>query len=755
MRPTFSLRADQAGTVPIEPTRVEGAPEFRPDGGDSGGLQLDLRRLWAGIYRNRWLIGGILVAAIIIGVIATALTVPLYRSTTRLEIERQSANVLNVEDVEQEETVQDVDQFLQTQVQILRSRSLREAVAEDLGLVRDNSFLEAMNAPVPDEALRPEQQRAVRRDLVLAVLEENLTVTLLPSSRIVELSFSSPSPTLAARVANSFAKKFIEGNLSRRFETSSYARTFINDQLGKAKERLEASERAMNAYARQAGLVDAGATNIMTGEAGTSLTTTSLNQFNTALNAARTARIGAEQRWNEARNAPALSLAEVYRNPAVSALVQRRAALRADYEEARQRRKEDFPEMRQMAAEIEQIDRELNTMASGIRNSIRRDYEVARSQEAALEQRVASLTSERLGEQDRSVQFNILNREVQTNRILYDGLLQRFKELSAAAGLAANNISVVDSAEPPRTPYKPQPVLNIILATFVGLVLGVLAALARERLAGRVRLPEDVEREVGVPVLSTIPVVQKGELEEALKNPRSPASEAYHTLRTALELSTSAGVPKTLLFTSGQQGEGKSTSAMTVAIDFAKGGRKVLLVDADMRRPSLHRRLDRFNESGLSSVLAGQAPLPSVVQEISAHPNLTFLSSGPLPPSPAELLSGPMLRSFLDQASSTYDLVVVDGPPVLALADATILASKTAGTVMVIESDRSRVQQVRSSIDRLRSGGARVIGAVFSKFDARHMGYEYDYRYNYEYRETDESDEGEGVAGKARRLLRR
>ncbi|HEX8258269.1 MAG TPA: polysaccharide biosynthesis tyrosine autokinase [Allosphingosinicella sp.] len=762
MRPTFSLRADQGGAVPIEPTPLEGPAESFADGGGGGGggLHLDFRRIWAGLYRNRWLVGGILVAAIILGVIATALTVPLYRATTRVEIERQSANVLNVEDVEQEETSQDVGQFLQTQVQILRSRSLREAVADDLGLIRDNSFLEKMNGPLPDEALRPEQQRGARRDFVLDVLEDNLNVVLLPSSRIVELSFSSPDKTLSSRVANSFAKKYIEGNLSRRFETSSYARTFLNDQLGKAKERLEASERSLNAYARQAGLIDTGATGATTGgDSGTSLTTTSLTQFSTALNAARTQRIGAEQKWNEARGAPALSIAEVYRNPAVSALVQRRAQLRADYEEARQRRKEDFPEMRQMAAEVEQIDRELNSMASGIRNSIRRDYEIARAQETALEQRVAGLTSDRLGEQDRSVQFNILNREVQTNRVMYDGLLQRFKELSAAAGLAANNISVVDKAEPPRFPYKPQPVLNIALATFMGLVLGILAALARERLAGRLRVPEDIENNLGVPVLSTIPVVQKADLSETLKNPRSPASEAYHTLRTALELSTSTGVPKTLLFTSGQQGEGKSTSALTVATDFAKGGRKVLLVDADMRRPSLHRRLDRFNETGLSSILAAQAALPSAVQEIAGHPNLSFLSSGPLPPSPAELLSGPMLRSFLDQASAAYDLVILDGPPVLALADATILASKAAGTVMVIEADRSRVQQVRSSIERLRAGGARLIGAVFSKFDARHMGYEYDYRYNYEYRESEDGDGGggggEGVAGKARRFLGR
>ncbi|HEV2746401.1 MAG TPA: polysaccharide biosynthesis tyrosine autokinase [Allosphingosinicella sp.] len=738
---------------------MEGPADFRvSEGGEStGGLHLDFRRLWAGLFRNRWLIGGILVAAIIVGVIATALTVPLYRAATRLEIERQTANVLNVEDVEQEESVQDVGQFLQTQVQILRSRSLREAVAEDLGLVRDNRFLEAMNAPLPDEALRPEVQRAARRDAVLDVLEDNLSVVLLPSSRIVEVSFSSPDRQLSSRVANSFGKKYIEGNLSRRFETSSYARSFLSDQLGKAKERLEASERTMNTYARQAGLVETGAPNTgtTTTEASTSLTSTSLVQFNTALNAARTQRIGAEQKWNEARNAPALSLAEVYRNPAVTAMVQRRAQLRADYEEARQRRKADFPEMRQMAAEIEQIDRELNSVAAGIRSSIRRDYEVARAQEAALEQNVANLTSERLGEQDRSVQYNILMREVQTNRILYDGLLQRFKELSAAAGLAANNISVVDKAEPPRFPYKPQPVLNMVLATFLGLVLGILAALARERLAGRLRIPEDVERELAVPVLSTIPVVQKGELEEVLKNPRSPASEAYHTLRTALELSTSAGVPKTLLFTSGQQGEGKSTSALTVATDFAKGGRKVLLVDADMRRPSLHRRLDRFNEAGLSSILAAQATLPGAVQEISGSPNLSFLSSGPLPPSPAELLSGPMLRAFLDQAGTAYDLVIIDGPPVLALADATILASKAAGTVVVIEADRSRVQQVRSSIDRLRSGGAHLIGAVFSKFDARHMGYEYDYRYNYEYRESDGDAEKQGMGGKARRFLRR
>lgn len=741
MRPSFSLRADEAGAIGVRPPYLEGGANIvdAPGRDDPDhAFQLDFRRLWAGISRNRWLIGGILVAAVLIGVVVTALTVPLYLATTRLEIDSQSANVLNVEDVLEEEITQDEDQFLLTQVEILRSRSLRQAVAEELNLLRDNSFLLTMNAPIPDESLSAEAQRAERRAYVLTALEENLEVALISSSRIVEVSFSSPDPGLSAQVANSFAKNYIESNLSRRFDMSSYARDFLRDQLAKTKERLEASERALNAYARQAGLVQAGASPGQAGTEATSLTTASLSQLNAELTEARAARIAAEERWNRARSAPALSLPEVYRNPAVTDLLQSRAALRANYEEMSLRRQEDFPEMRQMAAEIEQIERELQAVATNIRDSIRREYEIAAAQEDALEQSVAGLTAEKLGEQDRSVQYNILSREVETNRILYEGLLQRFKELSAAAGLVANNISIVDRAEPPRDPYRPQPVVNIVLAIILGIIVGILAALAREKLAGRVRTPEDIEQALGVPVLATIPVVQKTDLGEALRNPRSPASEAYHTLRTALELSTSAGVPKTLLFTSGQQGEGKSTSALQISTDFAKGGKRVLLVDADMRRPSLHRKLDRFNETGLSSLLAGQVALSEAVQTLPETPNMHFLSSGPLPPSPAELLSSSMLETVLEQATSAYDLVVLDGPPILALADASILSSAAAGTILVVQADRSRTQQVRSSLDRLRASGAHLVGTVFTKFDARHMGYEYDYRYNYEYRASEE-----------------
>lgn len=727
----------------FEPTRLEGAGFLRETFGterDATGFHLDFRRVWAAVYRNRWLMGGILVGTIILGVVATALTTPLYNAHTSLEIERESANVLNVEEVEQEEVVQDVDQFLQTQVQILRSRSLRQSVAEDLGLLADNAFLLAMNAETPDESLRPEAQQAMRRDYVLDVLSENLSIALLPTSRIVEVTFSSPDPVLSARVANSFAQKYVESNLTRRFDMSSYARNFLRDQLAKTKERLEASERAMNDYARQAGLVSTGMTSSEESvSANSTLTVASLNQANEALVTARTARIAAEQRWKNSQGVPALSLPEVYRNGAVTQLYERRAQLRADYEEGRQRRQEDFPEMRQMAAELKQIDREIEEISGGIRRSIEEAYQAARGHELAMEQAVGDLTSQRLGEQDRSVQYNILSREVETNRALYDELLSRFKELSAAAGLTANNISIVDHAEPPRFPYTPKPVLNILLATILGLVLGVLAALAREKLAGRIRVPEDVEQSIGVPVLATIPIVEKEDLSETLKNPRSPASEAYHTLRSTLELSTSAGVPRTLLFTSGQQGEGKSTSALQIAADYAKAGKKVLIIDADMRRPSLHRKLDRFNETGLSSVLAAQTTLPEAVQTIAERPNLHLLSSGPLPPSPAELLSSQMLRSVLDQAAQTYDLVVLDGPPVLALADASILAAAAAGTVIIIQADRSRTQQLRSSIDRLRTAGAHLVGAVFTKFNVKHMGYEYDYRYSYEYRSSEEA----------------
>lgn len=629
----------------------------------------------------------------------------------------------------------DADRFLETQLDVVRSRYLAERVVQDLKLIGNEQFLAAMNVEVPESAEGPLDQRAMERDAVLDTIAENLTVMLPRNSRVARLGFDSPDPVLAARIANSYAVNFITANMQRKFDTSSYARDFLSTQLAEAKQRLEGSERDMIAYARSAQLIDtsSGVINEQQISGPRSLTTSSLVQLNNSYSEAVANRIQAEQRWRQASGTPALNLPEVLANPAIQELVQQRAELVSAYQQERQRRREEFPAVQQAAARIAELERQISTLANNIKSGIRQQYQIAARQEQELTGNINRLKGETLAEQDRSVRYNILKREADTNRQLYEALLQRYREVSAIAGVTANNISILDRADVPSSPISPRPVLNMGLAGMGGLALAFFLVFLRERFDDVIRSPEDIEKKLGTAPLGVIPVLKGGELPaDALADPRSTLSEAYHALRTSLELSSAAGLPRSLLFTSSHQAEGKSTSAFATARDFARIGRKVLLIDADLRKPSMHKVLGKSNEAGLSSLLAMQRGLADVVQR-EVVPNLDFIAAGPLPPNPAELLAAAPLDDLLATLNASYDLVVFDAPPVMGLSDAPLLASRVEGTVFVIEANRAHRGQAKIALRRLMSTHANLLGAVLTKYDAQTIGYGEDYGYGYRY----------------------
>lgn len=320
------------------------------------------------------------------------------------------------------------------------------------------------------------------------------------------------------------------------------------------------------------------------------------------------------------------------------------------------------------------------------------------------------------------------------NTYLYDGLLQRFKELSAEAGVTTNNISIVDTAEEPRRPTSPKLFVNLGIGIILGLLTAAAIVLLREMFDDRVRLPEDVPEKLGLPLMGSIPQLGPNiVVREALEAPKSELAEAFQALRATLELSTSNGVPQSLLVTSSRPSEGKSTTSYAVARTFARQGRRVILIDADLRRPSLHKVLETDNKGGMSNLLAGQMTVAEVIRPTEA-PNLSFISSGPIPPDPAQLLETQTVRLVLDQLRAECDLVVVDGPPVLGLADALELASAAEGVLFVVESGSMHFGGVRASLKRLRDVHAPLLGVVLNKFNAQQAGYGTNYAYAYTYR---------------------
>ena len=696
---------------------------------DGGEFSLNLAEYWRLLMKHRILIAVIFITALALGAVATLLMTPIYTAQTMMQIDRETAKIVEGADVEPRESMMAGEEFFQTQYGLLRSRSLAVRVIDALGLAKTDRFVERMGAE-PGEGV---DTLAERREQALKIVQENLSVNPVRGSRLVNVAFDSPDPALAAQISNAFAENFIQANLDRRFESSSYARDFLERRLAQVKTKLEESERQLVAYAQAEGIInvtEAGPT----GMPAQSLASNNLVALNASLAQAKAARVAAEERWRQSSGASVMTLPEVLQNPTIQQLSQQRAALTAQYQQKLQQYRPEFPEMRQLKAQIDELDAQINAVAGNIRNSIRAQYTIAANEERSLQSQVNGLKGDVLDLRDRSVRYNILQREVDTSRTLYDGLLQRYKEISVAGGVTSNNVSIVDRAVPPEEPSKPNVLINMALAAALGLGFGILSAFAAEALDESLTTPEDVEAKLGVPVLGAIPELARGmEPMQALGDIRSSFSEAYYSLRTALQFSTPDGVPRSMVVTSARPSEGKSTTALAVAQNLARIGAKVLLVDADLRNPSMHRLFGADNSRGFSNILSGAASLTECAQ-VGEDKNLWMVPCGPLPPNPADLLGGARVQAFLKEAHAAYDVIIIDAPPVLGLADAPLIASQVAGTVFIVESRGTRRGQARGAIRRLAMGNAHLLGVVLTKLNVKTVGYGgYDYAYDYQY----------------------
>lgn len=694
----------------------------------------DLAVYWRLALKHRILILGCFLGALAIGAALTLLMTPIYTATATLQIDRESARVVTTEDVTPRENMAMGEEFFQTQYGLLRSRSLAERVVESLGLASSDQALASIGVEPPARTGTAAAQAERRRAIALAAVQDGLGVTPVRGSRLVAISFDNPDPVVAARIANAYAENFIQSNLDRKYESSSYAREFLEEQIAQTKGRLEEAERQLVAYAANQQIINVGSDENEEGGSTQSLASNNLVALNSALASARAARVAAEEKWRSARTTSLMTLPEVLQNPSIQRLTEQRAQLDSEYQQKLSVYQEDYPEMVRLRAQITEVDGQIQALASNIRSSIQSQYVIAANQERSLQAQVNGLKGDVLDLRDRSIQYNILQRELDTTRAMYETLLQRYKEIAVTGDVVANNISVVDSARPPSAPSKPNLLINLALAALFGLGLGVVAALVLEALDETVATPDDVEKKLGVPVLGVVPLLDKGQTTAAaLADIRSGFSEAYYSLRTALQFSTPDGAPSSMLVSSARPAEGKSTTAYAVALNLARVGKRVLLIDGDLRNPSMHRVVGVENERGMSNLLSGSSDLQSVVQR-TRQENLFFIPCGPLPPNPAELWGSDRLRQFLAEARTSFDHVVIDGPPVLGFADAPLLAASVGGVLFVLESRGTRRGQARGALRRVKVGRAHLLGAVLTKFNAKttsYGGYDYAYDYNY------------------------
>jgi capsular exopolysaccharide synthesis family protein len=714
--------------------RYDDADSWGPSGFDES-QRLQLAAIWGAVLKHRWVIIGSIAGCLLLGVAATLLMQPLYTAQTTLQIDRESSKVLDVEGLVPTEALTG-NEFFDTQVGLLKSETLARRVVQSLNLGQDAIFLRMAGEDLSAKARADRTKSAATLESELTeTLMQNVSVKQLGLSRLVSVDFTSPDPALSARVANALAANFVTTSLERRFEASSYARNFLEERLLQVKQKLEETEKELVAYAARQQII-----NVVT-ESGSgptadgatqSLTASNLSALNSALTAAKAERIKAEQRWRQAQSTPVLSLLEVLGDPTVQRLRQDRATLSATYQQKLKIYAPDFPEMQQLQAQIDEVDRQINAVANANLSSIRSQYEIALKQEQSFAEQVEKLKGSFMDLRERNIQYTILQREVDTNRTLYEGLLQRYKEVGVAGGLGSNNISIVDRALAPDRPSSPKPLINMALALLLGLGLGAGATVLLELLDESIRTPDDVVTKLGLTLVGAIPELEKGATPmNALADPRSAFTEAYSSARTSLQFSTNEGLPHSLLVTSSRPSEGKSTTALALARSFTHLGLKVLLVDSDLRNPSLHRLLSLNNNVGLSNFLTGEE-LDAVMQTVG-EPAMAVVPCGPLPPNPAELLAGARFPQLLEEAKSRFDLLVIDGPPVIGLADAPILASRAAATVLVVEAGGARRSVVRIATKRLLQARARLLGALLTKFDAKSSSYGYGYGYSYAY----------------------
>lgn len=721
-------------------THSEAAGLVAADGNFAGSAEAPqmpiVRRYLLIAFRQKYILGGAILACLLIGLIATFLMTPKFTAISTIEIARESNKITDIQGVEREANAAD-QEFYQTQYGLLRSRSLAERVATQLRLVDDPSFFERFNTSEQGNAFTRINNRytaagrADRRKIAGEILLDNLDVAPIRLSRLVEIRFTSPDAAFSAKVANAWSANFVEATLERRYQATSYARDFLESRLGQLRKRLEDSERQLVGYAAAQQII-----NLPTaGEAGgppaeRSIVADNLAALNASLAQATADRIQAQARYEQAGGAG--STTEALRNDAINNLRQRRAELQAEYQRLMVQFEPEYPAARSLKSQIEQLDRSIGREEQRVVSSINADYREALEREQSLEARVNGLKSEFLDARGRSIQYNIFQREVDTNRELYNGLLQRYKEIGVAGGVGVNNIAVVDPAELPRRPSSPRLLINLGASILAGLLIGVALALALEQMDEAIADPTEVERQLGLPLLGSIPKLRDGKPIDALSDRKSELVDAYLAVQTNLQFTTAHGIPRSLAITSTRPAEGKSTTALSLAVMLARSHQKVVLIDGDMRSPSIHHLIGIDHDMGLSNYLSGADEIEPLLN-LDENLGLTVITSGPIPPNAAELLTGNRLAALIERLHEKFDHIVIDSPPVMGLADAPLIASRVEGLIYTVESHGIRTSLVRTALARLRAANVHIIGSVLTKFEARkaHVGYGYEYGYSY------------------------
>ncbi len=693
------------------------------------------------LRKHQWLILSFLLLVVTIVSIATFRTRPVYVATAKIEIDRENPNVLPFQGADSYDLMMEDENYIETQAKILTSETLALQTVRNSGVATNPDFASENG---PSEAIATGSLANQKRPPEISAFLGSLGVKRIPNSNLMEVSFESTDPQLAARMVNAHLENYIEQNYRSKYEATTQASRWLAGQLDELKVKVERSENARIEYERQ--------NQIWTVDDKQTMTTQRLGDLNKELTDAQSDRIKKQALYEFAKSGELEAVPQLRDNTVLQELQKKRSDLSVQYTEAVNQYGPSFPKVLRIQAEIKDVDEQINRQSKSVVVELENDYRAALQLEElrtkALDQQKAdtNLMSEKM------VQYNILRREAEANKALYEGLLTKLKEAGISAGLRSSNIHIVDPAMIPSYPARPAKARNIALAFLVGLIGGIGLALLREYLDNTVKTPDDVETLARLPSLAVVPAFgdgatasrRSGLLRGASTNgnekrielvaqhlPKSQVSEAFRALRTALLLSQPDRPPQVILVTSALPREGKTTAAANLAVTLAQLGDKTVIVDADLRKPGITRLLNlgTGKYAGLSSYLAGVSTLDLVTVPHPAIPNLAAIPTGPLPPNPADLLSSHRLTDAIAELRTKYKFIVIDSPPIMAATDAVILSVQVDGVLLVVRSGETPKEAFTRTRDLLTSVKSHLLGVVLNAVDASAPDYYYSYRY--------------------------
>ena len=701
---------------------------------------VSLATYWHTLLKRRWTVATIAIIVTTIVAIVSFKMQPIFKATARVQVESQTPLIQSIEELFQKDTADDT--FVQTQIQILKSENLAWRTIEQLQLA--GILIKPKNM-----AKIPPEKRQVR---LIDAFKNKLTVELTPKTRMLAVSFEDPDPQLAAQVSTSLVTNYIDYSFREKYDATRQASAWMEQQLDELKAKVESSQQALVGYEREHQIVN-------TGDNKGSMQEQMLSDMGRDLTAAKSDRLQKESLYQEVV-ANRDQLATLVHDDLLQKLEERSADLQDQYNEAVSQYGPQFPKAIRLKGEIDGIRSQIATEQTRVLARIRKDYTATVTREKLAAGAVAA-QKEVVGAQNQLlIQHNILQHEFEGNQQLYQSLMQRLKNATVSAGLQSTNIHLVDAALAPGEPVRPKKALNIALGFLAGVVLGVMFAFAQEGLDHSIKTAEEVESLLMTPVLAVVPLQRGTESakwaiagrkwalrrhgEESRqtanqsvalcisKNPQSVLAEAYRALRTSVLLSLAVNPPKLILVTSAQAGEGKTATALNLAQSLAQRKGQVVIVDGDLRKGGIAKVLGLENDKGISTILTGGDKLDDALQVYAAQPNLAVLSSGPVPPNPAELIASDGMAVLCRELVKRFEHVIIDSPPVLAVTDATIMAGLVDGVVLVAESGRTHRAGLMRTRAVLENAGARILGVVLNKLDLRREGY-YGYGYGYYY----------------------